>query len=108
MKKSLTLFSFIFILSLFSLGLKAQTCGSKVSVSVGEIRVGDSFTMSLSSGEAVVGTSITLWYEGGARFRLTEADAPSNGQNIPIGEVATRTSSSGNYLKCYTIYGIVK
>lgn len=106
MKKSLTLFSFIFILSLVSLGLKAQTCGSKVSVNVGEIRVGDTFTMSLSSGETVVGTSITLWHEGGARFRLREADV-SNGQNIPIGEVATRSSSSSS-LRCYTIYGIVK
>lgn len=105
MKKLLSSFVLIFTLSLISLSLSAQ-CGSTSSKDVGQIKVGETFTLSLSSGETVVGTSITLSYEGGSTFRLVEA-VPSNGQIIPIGEVTTRTSSGSSY-RCYTIYGIVK
>ncbi|MDU1903404.1 MAG: hypothetical protein E6772_01365 [Dysgonomonas sp.] len=108
MKKLLVLFTVMFSISLFCSDVNAQ-CSSKENVNIGQIRVGETFELFLSSGDSHIWCSPTLRYEGTSGnyaiyrymgdLNILEAKSATT-----IGEV---TFSSRNGYKCHVIYAEV-
>lgn len=95
MKKTLMSFALVLGISFFSFTSKA----ANKSYNAGTVGSGSSICLPLSSGEQIIGTSITFQREGSC-VRVVDADK-SSGRTVAIGEVVT------NYNR-YTVYAIVR
>jgi|GEM_PF-1971437 len=105
MKKLLVLFTLVFGICLAGSEANAQ-CSSMNTINVGEIEVGQTFTMYVGQTDIILDMSPTLRLtnrDGNTTtFRLIEGVARP--ERIAIGEVTVR---SGSTIRCNTIYGII-